>query len=440
MLRLKKIQGEKMTNKKAIPTSKPIQTAEFARFYVYALIDPTHNNEPFYIGKGTVLRSLAHMAINQEENQLNNLSEQNEEQENSKNEKIKVLLKRGYKTTDIVRVICRDLQESHALAVESMLIQSVYSQLTNRVSGHHAERFREYGNWNVIPSLDHQRSQYYVYALINPKTKVPFYVGKGTGNRAEQHYEDAKNSKHRTEKLEELRALILDKYKVQDIVRVVAHTGNDEALAYFLESVWMKFILGYTQVANAANAHQGGLIRAKNDWSKRKGFDIETSDQRQILADIFKGLGADKLLDTVTMQLPEYQFSNHFIAGAGELVVDTELTNNKGKRVTLRIQTRTTSSIQVLLIGHNKFQKESLVNHFNSLGNLPIGRADLVHIPEIWKHKKGICFSVDVAVKRAQLLIELFNLKNEGYASEELQQLIAQQRQLAGEATEQSSS
>ena len=416
-----------MTVKKARSKTQLIQTAEFARFYVYALIDPTHNNEPFYIGKGTVLRSLAHMAVNQEENQLNNLSEQNEEQETSKNKKIKELLKSGYRTTDIVRVICRDLLESHALAVESMLIQSAYKQLTNRVSGHHAERFREHGNWNVIPSLDHQRSQYYVYALINPKTQVPFYVGKGTGNRAEQHYEDAKSSKHSTEKLDELRALISDKYKVQDIVRVVAHTGNDESLAYFLESVWMKFILGYTQVANAANAHQGGLIRAKNDWNKRKGFDIETADQRQILADIFKGLGADKLLDKVTMQLPEYQFSNHFIAGAGELVVDTELTNNNGKRVTLRIQTRTTSSIQVLLIGHNKFQKESLVNHFESLGNLPIGRADLVHIPEIWKHKKGICFSVDVAVKRAQLLIELFNLKSKNDASAELKHVIAEQ-------------
>lgn len=70
-----------MTVKKARSKTQLIQTAEFARFYVYALIDPTHNNEPFYIGKGTVLRSLAHMAVNQEENQLNNLSEQNEEQE-----------------------------------------------------------------------------------------------------------------------------------------------------------------------------------------------------------------------------------------------------------------------------------------------------------------------------------------------------------------------
>lgn len=181
-----------MTNKKATPISKPIQTAEFARFYVYALIDPTHNNEPFYIGKGTVLRSLAHMAVNQDENQSNNLGYLNKDQETSKNEKIKELLSRGYKADGLVRVICRDLIESHALAVESMLIQSAYKQLTNRVSGHHAERFREYGNWELIPSLDHQRSQYYVYALINPTTKVPFYVGKGTGNRAEQHYEDAK--------------------------------------------------------------------------------------------------------------------------------------------------------------------------------------------------------------------------------------------------------
>ena len=412
--------------------SNPTAT-EFPRFYVYALIDPTNNNTPFYIGKGTVLRSLAHAAKMKAKENLDNLvelEEMNDGQSTPKMKKIKELLANGYSVNDFVRVICRELTESHALAVEAMLIQSAYSNLTNLVSGHHAERFRPFGNWEFIHSLDEKRTLYYVYALINPATKVPFYIGKGTRRRAEQHFEDANNGKASTEKLEEIRSLIAKGWRVQDMVRIVAHTGNDEALAYFLESVWMKFILGYTQVANAANAHKGGLIRAKNDWNKRNGFDIETSDQRKILMDIFKGLGADKLLDQVTRQLPEYQFSNHFIAGAGELVVDSILKNSQGSSVTLRIFSRTTGSIQLALMGNGKFQKNCLAQHFFDLQNLPIGRNDFIHIPEVWK-KKGITYSVDEAVKRARLLIELFNHDVNLHFSEELNILVSEQRKFS---------
>lgn len=31
---------------------------------------------------------------------------------------------------------------------------------------------------------------YYVYHLVNPETKLPFYVGKGKGNRCKQHFTD----------------------------------------------------------------------------------------------------------------------------------------------------------------------------------------------------------------------------------------------------------
>ena len=160
--------------------SNPTAT-EFPRFYVYALIDPTNNNTPFYIGKGTVLRSLAHAAKMKAKENLDNLvelEEMNDGQSTPKMKKIKELLVNGYSVNDFVRVICRELTESHALAVEAMLIQSAYSNLTNLVSGHHAERFRPFGNWQFIHSLDEKRTLYYVYALINPATKVPFYIGK----------------------------------------------------------------------------------------------------------------------------------------------------------------------------------------------------------------------------------------------------------------------
>ena len=35
--------------------------------------------------------------------------------------------------------------------------------------------------------------KYYVYLLVNPITKSPFYVGKGEGNRVFDHLIDAKD-------------------------------------------------------------------------------------------------------------------------------------------------------------------------------------------------------------------------------------------------------
>ena len=41
---------------------------------------------------------------------------------------------------------------------------------------------------------------YYVYMLINPEDKKPFYVGKGKGNRVFQHIQDALNSDEKSAK------------------------------------------------------------------------------------------------------------------------------------------------------------------------------------------------------------------------------------------------
>ncbi len=44
----------------------------------------------------------------------------------------------------------------------------------------------------------------YVYLLINPASKTPFYVGKGTGNRVFNHLQNARDGKKGTEKLTEI--------------------------------------------------------------------------------------------------------------------------------------------------------------------------------------------------------------------------------------------
>ena len=37
-----------------------------------------------------------------------------------------------------------------------------------------------------------ENKQYYVYELIDPRTNLPFYVGKGKGKRIDQHEKEAK--------------------------------------------------------------------------------------------------------------------------------------------------------------------------------------------------------------------------------------------------------
>lgn len=51
--------------------------------------------------------------------------------------------------------------------------------------------------------------QYYVYALVDPRTDPIFYVGRGVGNRVFQHIADAenKNACSTSEKLDQIRAI-----------------------------------------------------------------------------------------------------------------------------------------------------------------------------------------------------------------------------------------
>lgn len=56
---------------------------------------------------------------------------------------------------------------------------------------------------------------YYVYALVNPINHMIFYIGKGKGNRVFQHAEDALDEDSQSLRLDTIRKIIAQGYKVE---------------------------------------------------------------------------------------------------------------------------------------------------------------------------------------------------------------------------------
>lgn len=70
-------------------------------------------------------------------------------------------------------------------------------------------------------------NEYYTYLLIDPRNNLPFYVGKGKGNRCDFHSSEAKYYKNRKSlKLSKIRSILADGYEV--IVKKVEENVSDE--------------------------------------------------------------------------------------------------------------------------------------------------------------------------------------------------------------------
>ena len=82
------------------------------------------------------------------------------------------------------------------------------------------------------------RTNYYVYALINPKTNKIFYIGKGTGNRCKQHLVDKKEYCANKRLNGYIRNLIEDK-TLPNIIKL--HENLDEETSYQYEEKLISF-------------------------------------------------------------------------------------------------------------------------------------------------------------------------------------------------------
>lgn len=421
------------------------------RFYVYALIDPTQENTPFYIGKGFHDRAWQHFKVGVspdtipeepdfQEDQVNlALGSQAasilavEEQiiESNKTARIKSLINEGETSASMVRLVARGLSEAAAFAIEALLIKSVYGleALTNAVGGHHEERFRAPNEWGYQEGFDlsvdaggvllpDASGKSYVYVLRDP-SKEPndpdhiFYVGKGIGNRLCQHFIDAgRMDQVGVARLDRLREL-LKNYQQKEIGRIVAWVDTS-ALAYVVESFYIKFVVGRGDgtLTNIQSGHLYGMFRSKGDWEPRHGFDLptEVGGGRRELLDAFLGEGLDTLIYEV-MEHPDLdgmlsQKGTARLIGAGELAVIISI-RGVSAPIQLRIQVRCSRRIKLFLTPQGNSGKKWIRERFAQLGLISLLRKnDDMFSPACWTGARNLTDDLDTAVQRAVRLIQ----------------------------------
>ena len=434
------------------------------RYYVYALIDPINNNQPFYIGKGLDNRLQSHFkqATVYNENMIsivgcdtNSILEHAKEETNllksssPKLKKINYLAKQGFDHTHIARIVARSINESTALAVEACLIKTVYGieNLTNLVEGEHSERFRSFNTWRYIDGFDleytsngkfifndveHVLGRYYVYALRDPETKEVFYVGKGTGNRIMNHFEEAQKSNGSANDLLRLRRIntLLNRgYTPSNIGRIIAHVA-EESHAFAIESLFVKFVFGINLLTNIQPGHHSGFFRARNDWEKRIGFDLPfvinpgSRVGRQEKLDLMIGEGLDIPLMEIQNAFPELIFDAPKILDASEMGIEADVGNTKGQsgaRIKIFIRRK---KIQIELRHRTKSQEEWIKQHFLQLEAYPLRRADNVFFPDKWRGSKNMTEDIQEAIRRVKLFLEIVSAKSRKDLSQQATSLL----------------
>jgi hypothetical protein len=118
-----------------------------------------------------------------------------------------------------------------------------------------------------------QELKFYVYLLIDPVSQLPFYVGKGEGNRVFDHMNEAKEGKRGTDKLETIQAILKNNMTVEHVI--VRH-GLTEKMAFEIEASLIdtfryipsfnSFVKGNIQ--GGMNSIENGLM--SSDEIKRK--------------------------------------------------------------------------------------------------------------------------------------------------------------------------
>jgi hypothetical protein len=430
-------------------------------YVVYALKDPK-NKCPFYIGMGGIRRAFDHFPTGYQNagdvscmDSIEQGNENNDANNMAKTTKINQLLQSGCAPHDICRVIARYFSQQQAFAIESHLIDHYgLKDLTNVQPGHHAGSFllkdqkfcsRDAINKQVI-------GKHHVYALVDPRTGQPFYIGKGgVGNeRCFDHFREAErgtSSKHRT--IQQFRELGFDDHQMVRILFCPTDDRyNTDDVALAVESVMIVFTYGEGKLTNRVEGRSGRNLRPHDDWKKLRGFDsqrillpagadgirkdeFEAAKARlpgKLVARAYEVVQANNVFGNVNLSPVKYDDSGDvafYISSSSDQMIPARL-KIFGRKNGLKSEIRRK--------GDGAKSKKIYMEHFKANNCEHFLRNDMVLYPQGWIQQNVRNFEndqnispdeyidslVEVGLARARILWELLCIRNGDKPSDEL--------------------
>jgi hypothetical protein len=116
----------------------------------------------------------------------------------------------------------------------------------------------------MFDNLTAEKLEYYVYALINPITNKPFYIGKGKDNRVFAHKEDVLNNKDNTISSLKAEEIVTILNSGLDIEHIIIRHGLKESESFLLESTLIDFINFFDEkLKNIVLGHESNFYGIK---------------------------------------------------------------------------------------------------------------------------------------------------------------------------------
>lgn len=132
----------------------------------------------------------------------------------------------------------------------------------------------------MFDAVTSEKIGYYVYALIDPQTGQPFYIGKGKGNRVFEHQQAVLEGRVGLDlslKQEQIRYLLDKNLRVE---HMILRFNLDEAEAFLVESAFIdawNYFGG--NLLNAVSGHESNLYGIKSTNEIIRQFNAPPLDQ-----------------------------------------------------------------------------------------------------------------------------------------------------------------